>query len=80
MQHEHVERPHAIRGRWWVWLIVPFALEAVGFIERAVQGRHIVDPTAATLIGGAIISVAFILMPMFIVGMRYERSRRRISN
>ena len=79
-QHEPVARLHAILSRWWVWLTAPLVLEAAGFIHRAVQGRHIVDATLATMIGGPIINVACVLAPMFIAGMLYERSRVRISN
>jgi len=74
MQHEHGARPGSIRERWWLWLIVPVVLQAIGFIGVARQGRHASDPTLGIKIGGPIVSVVLVMVPLFIAGMRYQRS------
>ena len=74
------EQSHDIRGRWWVWLTVPVVLQAIAFIGVARQGRHVSDPTLGIKIGGPIASIVLIMLPLFIAGMRYERSRHLESN
>ena len=63
--------------RWWLPLLIPAVVLAIGFVGSLRGGTRVVHNSPGDAVGGAVVGVLFIGWPFFAAGVRRQRSRSR---